>query len=271
MSSAPPGIELRAEEEGAPGAGIAPLLEFDNVALSYQSDGHRIVVLDGFNLTIREGEFVCLVGPSGCGKTTILRLMNGVLRPTRGAVRYRGRALDGVNLQTATVFQNFSLLPWLTVRANVELALEARNLAREERARRAEAYIDKVGLDGYEEAYPRELSRGMKQRVGLARALAVEPELLLMDEPFSALDALSSANLRDEVLLLWQDESFPGNSVVMVTHIVEEAVALADRVLVLTSHPARVASDIRIELERPRSRRDPKFLEYSDQIFSLIV
>jgi len=186
-------------------------------------------------------------------------------------VRYRGEPLLGVNLHTAMVFQSFALLPWLSVRANGELALEARGVGRDDRVKRAETYVDKVGLDGYEAAYPRELSRGMKQRVGLARALAVEPELLLMDEPFSALDALSSANLRDEVLLLWQDESFPGNSVLMVTHIVEEAVAMADRVVVLTSHPARVAADIRIDLERPRSRRDPRFIEVTDQIFSLIV
>jgi len=248
-----------------------PLLEFDRVSLSYEGEGHRAVVLDGFNLTIQEGEFVCLVGPSGCGKTTILRLISGLLRPSAGVVRYRGEPLSGVNLYTAMVFQSFALLPWLTVRANVELALEARGVGRDDRVKRAETYVDKVGLDGYEAAYPRELSRGMKQRVGLARALAVEPELLLMDEPFSALDALSSANLRDEVLLLWQDESFPGNSVLMVTHIVEEAVAMADRVIVLTSHPARVAADIRIDLERPRSRRDPRFIEVTDQIFSLIV
>ena len=249
----------------------APLLEFDGVSLNYEGEGHRAVVLDGFDLTIQEGEFVCLVGPSGCGKTTILRLISGLLRPSAGAVRYRGESLVGVNLHTAMVFQSFALLPWLSVRANVELALEARGVGRDDRVKRAEAYVDKVGLDGYEAAYPRELSRGMKQRVGLARALAVEPELLLMDEPFSALDALSSANLRDEVLLLWQDESFPGNSVLMVTHIVEEAVAMADRVVVLTSHPARVAADIRIDLERPRSRRDPRFMEVTDQIFSLIV
>ena len=249
----------------------APLLEFDGVSYSYEGEGHHAVVLDGFNLTIREGEFVCLVGPSGCGKTTILRLISGLLRPRAGAVRYRGEPLLGVNLHTAMVFQSFALLPWLSVRANVELALEARGVGRDDRVKRAETYVDKVGLDGYEAAYPRELSRGMKQRVGLARALAVEPELLLMDEPFSALDALSSANLRDEVLLLWQDESFPGNSVLMVTHIVEEAVAMADRVVVLTSHPARVAADIRIDLERPRSRRDPRFIEVTDQIFSLIV
>ncbi len=248
-----------------------PLLEFAGVSLAYEGEGHRSVVLEHLDLSIQEGEFVCLVGPSGCGKTTILRLISGLLQPTAGEVRYRGRRVEGVNLQTAMVFQSFALLPWLTVRANVELALEARGLLHEERVRRAEAYIDRVGLDGYEAAYPRELSRGMKQRVGIARALAVEPELLLMDEPFSALDALSSANLRDELLLLWQDESFPGNSVLMVTHIVEEAVAMADRVVVLTSHPAHVAADIRIDLERPRSRRDPKFAEYTDQIFSLIV
>ncbi len=248
-----------------------PLLEFENVTLKYEGEDHRTLVLDGFNLTIQEGEFVCLVGPSGCGKTTMLRLISGLMRPTAGLMRYRGEPFKGVNLRTAMVFQSFALLPWLTVRANVELALEARGIGREERVLRAETYIDKVGLDGYEAAYPRELSRGMKQRVGLARALAVEPELLLMDEPFSALDALSSANLRDEVLLLWQDESFPGNSVLMVTHIVEEAVAMADRVIVLTAHPARVAADIRVDLTRPRSRRDPRFIEYTDQIFSLIV
>jgi len=271
MIMSPSDTGTRADSVPEPEPAIAPLLEFENVSLSYSGESHRALALDGLSLSIAEGEFVCIVGPSGCGKTSILRLMSGLLPPTAGVLRYRGRPLEGVNLHTAIVFQNFALLPWLTVRGNVELALEARGVAREERGRRGEAYIDKVGLDGYEEAYPRELSRGMKQRVGLARALAVEPDLLLMDEPFSALDALSSANLRDEVLLLWQDETFPGNSVVMVTHIVEEAVAMADRVVVLTSHPARVAADIRVELERPRNRRDPGFLEYSDQIFSLIV
>ncbi len=248
-----------------------PLLELKGVSKSYESGKQRLLALEGVDLRVDEGEFVCVVGPSGCGKTSLLKIVSGLEPPDRGSVLYRGRPVHGVNLDTALIFQSYSLLPWLDVRDNVELPLEARGIPPEERRRRADIHIDKDGLDGYEEAYPRELSAGMKQRVVLARAFAVEPELLCMDEPFSGLDVLTAANLREEVTQLWQDESMPLNAVLMVTHMIEEAVLMADRVVVLSSRPGRVVSEVRIDLERPRNRRDEKFSEYADQIFSLIV
>jgi NitT/TauT family transport system ATP-binding protein len=169
------------------------------------------------------------------------------------------------------VFQSFALLPWLTVQANVELGLRARDLSEEDARRRAAFYLDKVGLDGYEEAYPAELSGGMKQRAGLARALAVEPDVLFMDEPFAGLDPLTSANLREEVLTLWSDQDLPVRTVVMVTHIIEEAVLMADRVVVLSPRPGRVAADLPIPLERPRNKRNEGFDALVDSIFEKIV
>jgi NitT/TauT family transport system ATP-binding protein len=247
------------------------MLELRHVHKSFSDRGRVIPVLEDVTLDIPGRQFVCVVGPSGCGKSTLLRLMMGLIPPTSGAVLYEGRPLEGVNLNAATVFQSFALLPWLTVQANVELGLRARNLPEDEARPRAAFYLDKVGLDGYEEAYPRELSGGMKQRAALARALAVEPDLLLMDEPFAGLDALTSANLREEVLTLWSDQSLPVHTVVMVTHIIEEAVLMADRVLVLTSHPGRVAADLAIPLERPRNKRDQGFDQLVDSIFEKIV
>jgi NitT/TauT family transport system ATP-binding protein len=169
------------------------------------------------------------------------------------------------------VFQSFALLPWLTVRENVELGLEARGMNAEQRAKKANFFIDKVGLDGYEEAYPRELSGGMKQRVGLARAMAVEPELLLMDEPFSALDALTSVALREELLDLWRDPAIPLSTLLLVTHIIEEAVELADRVIVLSNRPARILKDLAVPLNRPRNKKSEAFHQIVDEIFSLIA
>ena len=183
---------------------------------------------------------------------------------------YRSRQVDGINLECALVFQSFALLPWLTVKANVELGLEAQGLPPEEREKRASVYIDKVGLDGFEEAYPRELSGGMKQRVGFARALAVEPKVLLMDEPFSALDALTAITLREELLDIWQSADMPVHNIIMVTHIIEEAVELADRILVLSSGPGRLVADLKVELPRPRDRRKEGFNALTDKVFSLI-
>ena len=223
------------------------------------------------SFTVREGEFIALVGPSGCGKSTLLRVLTGLVPPTEGAVLYEAKVQKSVNLDSAMVFQSFALFPWLTVMDNVEVGLEARGLPAAARRKKAAYFIDKVGLDGFEEAYPRELSGGMKQRVGLARALAVEPKLLCMDEPFSALDPLTTLALREEVLMLWEDRTMPVNTIIMVTHIIEEAVLMADRVLVLSAHPGTLLADIPILLARPRDKKDPAVDELSDKIFSLMA
>jgi NitT/TauT family transport system ATP-binding protein len=247
------------------------VLDLRHVSKSFTDRGRSIPVLEDVSAKVSEREFVCVVGPSGCGKSTLLRVMMGLTPPTSGEVFYRSQPLEGVNLRAAMVFQSFALLPWLTVQANVELGIRARDLPDDEARRRAAFYLDKVGLDGYEEAYPTELSGGMKQRAGLARALAVEPELLLMDEPFAGLDALTSANLREEVVTLWSDHALPVSTVVMVTHIIEEAVLMADRVLVLNSHPGRLAADVAVQLPRPRNKRDEGFDALVDSIFEKIV
>jgi NitT/TauT family transport system ATP-binding protein len=247
------------------------VLELRGISKSFTDRGRTLPALEAIDLEIPDGQFVCIVGPSGSGKSTLLRIMMGLAPPTSGVVLDDGRPIDGVNLRAAMVFQSFALLPWLTVQGNVELGLRARSLSEDECRRRSAHYLDKVGLDGYEEAYPSELSGGMKQRAGLARALAVEPDLLFMDEPFAGLDALTSANLREEVLSLWADESLPVKTVVMVTHILEEAVLMADRILVMTPHPGRIAADVEIALERPRNKRDEEFDRTVDAIFEKIV
>jgi len=245
------------------------LLELKQVSKSYPHAKGSIRVLNEMSLGIELGEFIAIVGPSGCGKSTLLRIINGIVPPTSGQVLYNGQQVDGINPECAMVFQSFALLPWLSVKANIELGLEARRVAPAERERLATRYIDKVGLDGFEEAYPRELSGGMRQRVGLARALAVEPAVLLMDEPFSALDALTAIGLREE-LDLWQAADSPVKTIIMVTHIIEEAVELADRILVLSTGPGRLVGDIRVELPRPRDRRAEAFNSLTDRVFSLI-
>jgi len=247
------------------------VLALRRVSKSFLDRARPTPVLEDVTLDIPEHEFVCIVGPSGSGKSTLLRIMMGLTAPSSGDVLYRGRRVTDVNLHAAMVFQSFALLPWLTVQANVELGLLARDLSAEDARKRAAFYLDRVGLDGYEEAYPTELSGGMKQRAGLARALAVEPELLFMDEPFAGLDALTSANLREEVLTLWSDHALPVNTVVMVTHIIEEAVLMADRVIVISSRPGRIAADLPIHLPRPRSKRDEGFDELVDSLFEKIV
>jgi len=247
------------------------LFRLEHVRKTYPQPQGTITVLDGIDLSIQDHEFVAIVGPSGCGKTTLLRILNGLLEPTGGRVLYRNQPMNGVNLGCAMVFQSFALLPWLTVRENVELGLEARGMEPEVRARKAGFFIDKVGLDGYEEAYPRELSGGMKQRVGLARAVAVEPEVLLMDEPFSALDALTSVALREELLDLWRDPEVRLSTILLVTHMIEEAVELADRVIVMGDRPARILRDLPVPLQRPRNKKSEAFGQFVDEIFSLIA
>jgi NitT/TauT family transport system ATP-binding protein len=246
------------------------LLELKGISKSFPHAKGNLRVLEDLSFMVEEGEFIAVVGPSGCGKSTMLRIVNGLMPPTSGQVLYKGRQVDTINLECALVFQSFALMPWLSVKANIEIGLEARGLPPAEREKRASIYIDKVGLDGFEEAYPRELSGGMKQRVGLARALAVEPRLLLMDEPFSALDALTAITLREELLDIWQSADMPVHNIIIVTHIIEEAVELADRILVLSSGPGRLVADLKVDLPRPRDRRKEEFNALTDKVFSLI-
>ncbi len=253
-------------------ARATPLISVRSLSKSFSGPGGRpIPVLDDINLDVAEGEFVALLGRSGSGKSTLLRCIAGLMAPTEGEVRFRGQPLTGTNRETSMVFQTFALMPWLTVQQNVELGLEARGVAPGERTDRALRAIDIVGLDGYESAYPKELSGGMRQRVGFARALVVEPAALLMDEPFSALDVLTSENLRGELLELWEGHRFPTKTIVMVTHNIEEAVLLADRILVLGTNPGRIMSDMPNPLPRPRRRRTPDFDELVDQIYRMMT
>ncbi|HMH90412.1 MAG TPA: AAA-associated domain-containing protein, partial [Streptosporangiaceae bacterium] len=257
----------------APSAGPAvPLISVRALSKSFEgSSGRPLTVLDDINLDVAEGEFVALLGRSGSGKSTLLRCIAGLMPPTQGQVLFRGERLTGPNRDTTMVFQTFALLPWLTVQQNVELGLEARGVAAAARSERALRAIDLVGLDGYEGAYPKELSGGMRQRVGFARALVVEPAALLMDEPFSALDVLTSENLRGELLELWEGQRFPTKTMVMVTHNIEDAVLLADRILVLGTNPGRIRADLHNPLARPRRRRTPDFEELVDQIYRMMT
>jgi NitT/TauT family transport system ATP-binding protein len=249
-----------------------PLISVRDLSKSFSGPGGRpLLVLDDINLDVAEGEFVALLGRSGSGKSTLLRCIAGLMAPTEGEVQFRGERLAGTNRETAMVFQTFALMPWLTVQQNVELGLEARGVSPAERTERALRAIDIVGLDGYESAFPKELSGGMRQRVGFARALVVEPAALLMDEPFSALDVLTSENLRGELLELWEGHKFPTKTIVMVTHNIEEAVLLADRILVLGTNPGRIRTDMVNPLPRPRRRRTPDFDELVDQIYRMMT
>jgi NitT/TauT family transport system ATP-binding protein len=228
----------------------------------------EIVVLNDVDLTLREGEIVGLLGRSGSGKSTLLRIVAGLMAPTSGKVLYRGGPVAGPCAGVALVFQTFALFPWLTVLENVEAGLEALGVPEPEMRRRALAAIDTIGLDGFESAYPRELSGGMRQRVGFARALVVNPTILLMDEPFSALDVLTAETLRTDFLELWHEKRLPIKSVLMVTHNIEEAVLMCNRILVFSSNPGRVIAEIKVTLPYPRNRFDPAFRELVDDIYT---
>ena len=247
------------------------LVELRHVSQIYGAGAHRLSALQDVNLRILEGEFVALLGPSGCGKSTLLRIITGLQQPTEGQVLYRGQPMQGVNPHTAIVFQTFALFPWLTVQQNVEVALKAHGVTPEQRGHRAIDLLDKVGLDGFETAFPRELSGGMRQKVGFARALAVEPELLCLDEPFSALDVLSAESLRGELLELWTSGALPTKAILMVTHNIEEATLLADRIVVMDKGPGRVVAEVKVELPHPRQRKAPPFLEVMDQVYAMLA
>jgi NitT/TauT family transport system ATP-binding protein len=248
------------------------IIEAVGIEKSYpQADGTRIQVVGTTNLVIEPDKIVALLGPSGCGKSTLLRILTGLSQPTSGMLAWHGKPLDGQMPNVAIVFQSFALFPWLTVLENVEAPLEARGVNAVERRKRALRTLDTVGLDGFETAYPKELSGGMKQRVGFARALVVEPEVLFMDEPFSALDVLTAENLRSELLELWLNKKMPTSAIFIVTHNIEEAVMLADRVMVLGRNPARVRSDFNIRLKHPRDRKSAKFVELVDYIYKVMT
>jgi NitT/TauT family transport system ATP-binding protein len=248
------------------------LLEVRGCRQAYHKEASAdLVVLDDVNLALREGEMVGLLGRSGSGKSTLLRIVAGLLQPTAGDVLWHGTPIEGPPAGVAMVFQSFALFPWLTVQENVELGLEARGVPRSERARRAEQAIDLIGLGGFESAYPKELSGGMRQRVGLARALVVHPDLLLMDEPFSALDVLTAETLRTDLIDLWAEGKLPLKSVLMVTHNIEEAVLMCDRILVFSSNPGRVAYELPVRFPHPRNRLDPAFRKLVDDIYGLMT
>lgn len=219
------------------------------------------------DLSVEPNTLLALLGPSGSGKSTIWRMLSGLLAPSQGEVLWHGKPLQESHPNVAIVFQSFALFPWLTVLENVETPLLARGMAHPERHRRALKAFDEVGLSGFEAAYPKELSGGMKQRVGFAQALAVEPEIFFMDEPFSALDVLTAENLRLELMELWTQKKISTRSIFLVTHNIEEAVLLADRIVVLGSNPATIRSDFRIPLEQPRDRKSASFLLYVDYIY----
>ena len=244
------------------------LLDVHGVRRSFpRPGGEELLVLDGVDLTLREGEIVGLLGRSGSGKSTLLRLIAGLAKPQGGTISYMGKSIDGPAGGIAMVFQSFALFPWLTVLENVQLGLEALALPEKEIRTRALAAIDLIGLDGYESAYPRELSGGMRQRVGFARALVVHPNILLMDEPFSALDVLTAENLRTDLIELWGQKKLPIKAILLVTHNIEEAVQMCDRALIFSTNPGRVTTDIPIDLPHPRERTDPRFEDFVDRIY----
>jgi NitT/TauT family transport system ATP-binding protein len=251
---------------------IDPIIQAVGIEKSYpQADGTRIQVVGVTNLEVEPGKIVALLGPSGCGKSTLLRMLTGLAQPSSGTLLWHSKPLDGQMPNVAIVFQSFALFPWLTVLENVEAPLEAKGVAAVERRKRALRTLDTVGLDGFETAYPKELSGGMKQRVGFARALVVEPEVLFMDEPFSALDVLTAENLRGELLELWLNKKMPASAIFIVTHNIEEAVMLADRVMVLGRNPARIRSDFNIRLKHPRDRKSARFVELVDYIYKVMT
>ncbi len=234
----------------------------------HKGSANDLLVLDEVNLTLRDNEIVSLLGRSGSGKSTLLRIIAGLMPPSEGKVTIGSEVVDGPSGQVAMVFQSFALFPWLTVLENVEIGLEAQGIAPALRRKQALAAIDLIGLDGFESAYPKELSGGMRQRVGLARALVVHPRVLLMDEPFSALDVLTAETLRTDLLDLWFEGRMPIHSILLVTHNIEEAVLMSDRILVFSSNPGRVIAEIKVDLPQPRNRLNPAFRQIVDDIYA---
>ncbi len=248
------------------------LLRTEAVSKTYQTPDHiGRLVLDRVDFVLREGEIVAILGKSGSGKSTFLRILAGLVPPSSGAVAYRGIPVSAPVHGIAMVFQSFALFPWLTVLGNVELGLEAQGVSAPERRRRAVAAIDLIGLDGFENAYPKELSGGMRQRVGFARALVVNPDILLLDEPFSALDVLTAESLRGDLLALWQARRIPTKGIVLVSHNIEEAVEMADRILIFASDPGHIRAEVPVSMPRPRVADGAPFRQIVDQVYTLLT
>lgn len=228
-------------------------------------------ILENITLSVKAGEFVAILGPSGSGKSTLLRIIAGLIPATKGVVSYLGQPITGVNPGVAMVFQSFALFPWLTVMENVMLGLETKRLTAEQKREKSLRVIDIIGLDGFENAYPKELSGGMRQRVGIGRALVSEPDVLLMDEAFSALDVLTAENLRRDLLELWLDKKIPTKAIILVTHGIEEAVYMADRAIILSTGPAKIVENITIDIPRWRDKKSAEFINLVDRIYSVMT
>jgi len=249
-----------------------PVLEVRDVTKTFELEKSKISVLEDIGFSVGEDEFVCLVGPSGCGKSTLLRIIAGLEKADLGQIFFHGQPITSPTPKITMIFQLFGLLPWKTALENVEVPLEVLGMKKESREEIARSYLRMVGLEGFENTYPHDLSGGMKQRVGIARALALQPEVLLMDEPFSSLDELTAKTLRTLVLEIWRDPSLPTNTFVMVSHNVEEAVYMADRVIVMSPRPGRIVGEVKINLPRPRTKylRDPEYFHRVDEVVAIL-
>jgi NitT/TauT family transport system ATP-binding protein len=251
---------------------LQTILEVENITKTFMMDNSKFLVLDKANFPVGNDEFVCLVGPSGCGKSTLLRIIAGLEKADSGRILFHGQPISQPTPKIAMVFQLFGLLPWKSALENVELPLEVLGVEKQNRRHTAEEYLKMVGLESFENCYPHDLSGGMKQRVGIARALALNPEVLLMDEPFSSLDELTAKTLRDLVLNIWRNPALPTNTFIMVSHNVEEAVYMADRVIVMSPRPGKVIGEVKVDIPRPREEhlRDQAYFSFVDKVVELL-
>lgn len=251
---------------------MKPLSSLENISKTFNLDNKQdVLVLKNINLSINEGEFIALLGPSGSGKSTLLRILSGLIEATEGVVKHHEQILTKINPDMAIVFQSFALYPWLTVAENVQIGLQQRNLSPAEEKKEIEKALDLIGLGGHENAFPKELSGGMRQRVGFARAFVAKPEILAMDEPFSALDVYTAVNLRAEIIRLWQNGAAGFKSAFMVTHNIQDAVSMATRIFILSSHPGTVIYELQNELSFPRNEKSPEFQKMVDDIHDMIT